>query len=258
MSSTVARTAFATAAVRADEALLSPSERLFDDPYAALFAADADAEAAEGTRRFLDLPFFRDGVRLRTRFIDDVLREALSQGISQVVLLGVGFDARALRMPELASPAVARIFEVDLAEQIETRRSLLDAAGVVVPPSVARVACDFDAPNLEDTLTAGLVVQGFRQGVGTIFVWEGVTAYITRASIDRSLAWMARAAGPGGRVVFDFGHFSFDPEGAPEVMRRHGYSAFEEHGMDELWRRYLPGEAHENAWVARIDRKSVV
>jgi methyltransferase (TIGR00027 family) len=251
MSSTVARTAFAIAAVCADEALLAPSERLFDDPYAALFAAAADAEAAEGTRRFLDLPFFRDGIRLRTRFIDDVLREALSQGISQAVLLGVGFDARALRMPELAARG-ARIFEVDLAEQIEARRSLLDAAGVVAPPFVAQVACDFDAPDFEVTLTEGLVAQGFRPGVGTIFVWEGVTAYITRASIDRSLAWMARAAGPGGRVVFDFGHFSFDPEGASEVMRRHGYCAFEEHGMDELWRRYLPGEAHENAWVARM------
>src|ERR1700733_13949251 len=67
---TVADTAFATAAVRAEEALRPPDERLFEDPYAGLFWA-AGSHAEEGTQRFLSLPFFRDGIRLRTRFIDD-------------------------------------------------------------------------------------------------------------------------------------------------------------------------------------------
>jgi hypothetical protein len=30
----------------------------------------------ESTQRFLDLPFFRDGVRLRTRFLDDCVRDS--------------------------------------------------------------------------------------------------------------------------------------------------------------------------------------
>src|ERR1700690_1707782 len=74
-----------------------PSERLFEDPYASFFAA-AGAHAHESTQRFLDLPFFRDGVRLRTRYIDDAVREGLNAGLDQVVLLGAGFDARGLRM----------------------------------------------------------------------------------------------------------------------------------------------------------------
>ena len=59
----VADTAFSIAVVRAEEALLPEGERLFDDPFAAIFAA-AGAHAAESTQRFLDLPFFRDGIRL--------------------------------------------------------------------------------------------------------------------------------------------------------------------------------------------------
>ncbi|HEY2370442.1 MAG TPA: class I SAM-dependent methyltransferase [Polyangiaceae bacterium] len=55
-------------------------------------------------------PVLRDGVRLRTRYIDDALREAVKGGFDQFVLLGAGFDARALRMPELAPK---RVFEID-------------------------------------------------------------------------------------------------------------------------------------------------
>src|SRR5207344_886697 len=66
---TVADTAYSIAAVRAEE------RDLFDDAFAKHFVAEG-AHAREGTERYLSLPFFRDGVRLRTRYIDDALREA--------------------------------------------------------------------------------------------------------------------------------------------------------------------------------------
>jgi methyltransferase (TIGR00027 family) len=99
-------TAFSIAAVRDDERLLPVKDRLFDDPYAGLFRA-AGAHAEEGTKRFLALPFFKDGIRLRTRFIDDVLGKALEDGIDQIVLLGAGFDARAFRIPAIIARELA-------------------------------------------------------------------------------------------------------------------------------------------------------
>ena len=36
----------------------------------------AGVHAEEGTRRYLALPFFRDGIRLRTRYIDDAAIDA--------------------------------------------------------------------------------------------------------------------------------------------------------------------------------------
>ncbi|HTL32126.1 MAG TPA: class I SAM-dependent methyltransferase [Kofleriaceae bacterium] len=115
-------TAFSIAAVRDDERLLPVKERLFDDPYAGLFRA-AGAHAEEGTKRFLALPFFKDGIRLRTRFIDDVLGKALEDGIDQIVLLGAGFDARAFRIPAIIARR-ARVYEIDLVEQSLTGKTL--------------------------------------------------------------------------------------------------------------------------------------
>ena len=249
-SLTVADTAFSIAVVRAEEGRRPPAQRLFDDPYASFFAA-AGAHAAESTQRFLDLPFFRDGVRLRTRYIDDAVRDGLAAGLDQVVLLGAGFDARGLRMPEIVARR-ASVYEVDTAEQLARKRKVLAAAGVEVPARVRYVPFDFDRADFETALAAALEAQNFRRGRGAIFVWEGVIGYIGSDEIDRSLRFMASEGGPRTRLVFTFAESTFAPETSAERTRRAGFSSCEEVAGDELWRRYLAGEPHPNAFVARI------
>lgn len=246
---TVSDTAYAIATIRANEGGRPEAERLFDDPYAQAFAA-AGAHAAEGTARFLGLPFFQDAIRLRTRAIDDFVREGLAAGLTQIGLLGAGFDARALRMPEIAQ-AKAKVFEVDFPVLLEKKRALLEAAGLAVPEHVVAVPCDF-ADDFEETLIAALEARGFRPGAGAIFLWEGVIAYIDRSAIDRSLRFMARGGGASSRLVVDFGPGAFDPEGPAERARRAGFTSFNEVAFDTLWRRYLPGEPHENAAFPRL------
>src|SRR5689334_2662168 len=234
----VSDTAYSIAVVRAREGEKPEAEQLFEDPYARVFAA-AGAHAAEGTARFFSLPFFQEGIRLRTRAIDDFVREGLAAGLTQIVLLGAGFDARAMRMPEIAR-AGAKVFEVDFPALLEKKRALLEAAGFAVPDHVVAVRCDF-AGDFEAPLTSALEARGFRPGKGAIFVWEGVVAYIDRSAIDRSLRFMARAGGPGSRLVLDFGPNAFDPEGPLERARGAGFTRFDEVGFDILWRRYLRG-----------------
>jgi methyltransferase (TIGR00027 family) len=249
-SRSVADTAFPIAAVRAEECLRSEADRLFDDPYAHLFV-EAGAHVAEPTQRFLDLPFFRDGVRLRTRFIDDAVREGLADGLDQIVLLGAGFDARGLRMPEIQGRR-ARVFEVDTPEQLARKRRILKAAEIAIPANIAHVPFDFDVADLDPTLADALEAKGFRLRAGALFVWEGVIGYIGSDDVDRSLRFMAHAGGPRTRVVFTFGEGSFDPETAAQRTRRAGFTACDELAGDALWRRYLPGEPHPHAGLMRV------
>jgi methyltransferase (TIGR00027 family) len=247
---TVSDTAYTVAVARAEEGELPATERLFDDPYATIFRA-AGGHAAEATARLLALPLVRAGVRLRTRFIDDFLREGLSAGVTQVVLFGAGFDARGLRMPEIAATG-ARVYEVDFAPQLEKKRALLAAAGVPLPGHVAHVACDFMAADFAPALTVGLETAGFGRDRGALFVWEGVTPYIDDPAVDRSLTFMAGAGGRGTRVVFDYGAPRFDPVSAAERTRRASFTAFDEVDGDVLWRRYLPGEPPPMASILRM------
>lgn len=246
---TVSDTAYSIAEIRARESERPEAERLFEDAYARVFAA-AGAHAAEGTARFLGLPFFQDGIRLRTRAIDDFVRDGLAEGLTQIVLLGAGFDARGMRMPEIAR-AGAKVFEVDFPALLEAKRALLDGAGVAVPDYVVPVACDF-ADDFDAALTSALEARGFRPGAGAIFLWEGVIAYIDRSAIDRSLRFMARAGGPRTRLVVDYGSSAFEPEGPLARALAAGFTRFDEVKFDVLWRRYLPGEPHEGAYWPRL------
>ena len=247
---TAADTAYAIAHIRALEANIPAPERLFDDPYAAVFAA-AGEHAREGTERFLSLPFFRDAVRLRTRFFDDFVRDGVAAGARQVVLMGAGFDARGLRLPEIAAQG-ARVYEIDYDALLATKRALLATAGVTPPPYVIHVGCDFRAERFEDDLATTLRARGLRTHEGTLFVWEGVMAYLDAASIARSLRFMASLGGRASRVAFDHGDAPFAPEASLDYLRRHGFSACEETAYDALWRRHLPGEPHENAPWCRV------
>ncbi len=255
-SRTVADTAFSIAVVRAEEGARPEDERLFSDPYAAVFAA-AGAPAAESTQRFLALPFFRDGIRLRTRFLDDRVRDGLAAGLTQVVLLGAGFDARGLRMTEIAARR-GRVFEVDTAYQLDRKRRALASAGVKVPAHVVHVPFEFDTRDLEGELGGALEAGGFEPGVGAMFVWEGVIGYIDDAAIDQTLRFVVAAGGPRSRLAFTFADEALlGAEPMAARTKRCGFASCEAIGSDDLWRRYLPGEPHPNAWLTKVGLATV-
>jgi methyltransferase (TIGR00027 family) len=235
----VTDTAGAIARVRADEAALPPAERLFADPFASLFAAGAGADAV--LEIFSTVPFFRESVRLRTRFIDDFLHRGLTDGLCQVVLLGAGFDCRALRMPELGT-GDRLVFEVDFPSQIEGKRQTLRHASVAIPPSVRFVACDLSSPDFAGQLARDLAANGFRPGAGALVVWEGVVGYLDIEAIERTLGFVAQTGGPGTRLVFNYNRYRFPPKEIAERVSATGFATLEDEGMDSLYRRYLPGE----------------
>ncbi len=243
-------TAYTIAVIRSREAGRPARERLFDDPFAVHFGTGG-AEVEAATERMLGLPFIEESTRLRTRFIDDELRAALARGVDQIVLLGAGFDARGHRIAEIPAQG-ARVYEVDFASQLETKRALLAAGGVTLPPWIAYVPCDFGRPDFDVALGDDLALHGLRGDRPAFFVWEGVIGYIDAGAIDRTLAFAARVTGKGSRLVFTFGAWTFDPEGVVEKTRRAGFSSCENLGFDDLWRRYLPGAPHEYASAARM------
>ncbi len=247
---TVSDTAYAIATIRALEGELAQEQRLFEDPYASIFR-DAGAHAAEATQRFITLPVMSEGVRLRTRFLDDFVRAELASGTRQLVIMGAGFDARGLRLPEITAHA-ARVYEVDFPAQLEHKRGLLAAAGVQVPTHVGYVGCDFMRVEFAPALAAALEVSGFRPRERAAFVWEGVIAYIDDAAIERSLAFMASSGAAGSRLGFDYADMRFDPVPAEERVLRAGFSRFESVGAEALWRRHLGGEPHPYASFLRM------
>jgi len=185
----ISKTAGNMALIRALEFLRSPSQRLFSDPYARHFVpvcqrallGPAHLPAVRTLlERFFDwrAPGARSSGAARTRLIDDWVREALASSVEQVVILGAGFDCRALRMTELEKMPV---FEVDRAALI-TRKERIVGGNHQPPSRIRRLPADFQKDHLGNRLAEA----GWSANRRTLFIWEGVTNYLDTRSVEKS------------------------------------------------------------------------
>jgi methyltransferase (TIGR00027 family) len=265
------KTALGTAIGRALEWYRSDKDRLFEDPFARAFLTP-------GYRLMLDLlrlpgigpallamrerqiPGIMGNLFCRTRFIDDALRNALEKGLDQVVILGAGLDSRAYRMPAVDQ---TRSFEVDHPPTSALKQTRVKRVLGTIPAHISFVPIDFDRQNLDTEMAAA----DFRTGAQTLFIWEGVTQYITAEAVDATFRYVSRAAAAGSGIVFtyikrgiidgsiDFKGkqslfsylkrygvpwvFGIDPAELSRYLAERGFALIEQVGAPEYQKRYL-------------------
>jgi len=130
----------------------------------------------------------------RQTFYDRVVQQYLPE-MAQFVILGAGFDTRALNLPK---DARVRSFEIDTPATVAVKREMLAKAGID-PTGVVFTAADFEK---EDWL-AKLIDAGFDPSQPTLFIWEGVTPYLNRSAVEDTLRKIANTA-KGSVVAFDY------------------------------------------------------
>lgn len=212
-------TAAGIAIVRAIESERPPGERICYDPYARQFVGAALYHSVRFFERIGYGERIGPGVFgflvARERHIDEYLQSCLDEGLSQLVILGAGFDARAYRFPELKDQV--KVFEVDHPATQEVKLARLSKIFGRVPGHVTFVPVDF---NTED-LGQRLLDTGYDEVLKTLFIWQGVTPYLTPDAVDDTLAFVANHAGAGSSIIFDYIYPSIieDPQQHGEVKR---------------------------------------
>ena len=137
-------------------------------------------------------------VNARTHHMDALLVEAVSQGATQVVNLGAGFDSRAYRFRD-RFPQV-RFFELDLPATIAAKRERVMKIFGAVPDRVVLVATDFTARPLDAVLRDA----GYDRTQRTFFIWEGVTMYLPEEANRSTLKFIRSGSASGSSVVYDY------------------------------------------------------
>jgi len=176
------------------ERLLGPEERAMIAEQAVVQALELDFAEARKNIEALSSAIM---MIIRTRFIEERLEQAIREGVSQLVILGAGFDTRAYRLTELLK--ASRVFEVDQPSTQEHKKRRVREAGIEVPSNLTYVTVDFRHDKLGDVLAAA----GYDSGKKTFFIWEGVTMYLPEAAVEETLRWVAAQA-PGSTIIFDF------------------------------------------------------
>ncbi|MGO9214821.1 MAG: class I SAM-dependent methyltransferase [Syntrophales bacterium] len=226
-ANTASRTAQYMAFFRAIETVRHPHKRLFADPYAIYFLNNRFKRVV----RIAALPLFgtliqkiinRKGVGAlssgiaRTKLIDELLQQTISYGVRQVIILGAGFDTRALRLDFLnATPVI----EVDHPDTSDVKVKKLKEFLGRLPSNIYYYQIDFNKQSLADL--AGR--NNFNLSIPTTVIWEGVTNYLTQEAVDATFEFVEKLA-RGSYIIFTYvnKHVLENPqsfEGAVKLLR---------------------------------------
>jgi len=138
----------------------------------------------------------------RTAFFDDIVVQALRKNIPQIVFMGAGYDSRPYRFKETIGGT--RIFELDSQPTQERKKELLKQAGVPIPKQLVFVPINFNTDDLGDVLAKA----GFIKSKQVLFVWEGVTYYLSAKVIDETLSTVKMNSPAGSSICFDYASLS--------------------------------------------------
>jgi len=141
---------------------------------------------------------FRASIVARARFIEDLVKEEVSKGLSQYVMLGAGLDTFAQRHPEIASQL--KIFEIDKPDTQAWKAQRLNEIGHKMPSGLQFVPIDFESG---ESWWDGLINAGFDTKKTALVTSIGVSMYLTREAIKETLQQMTRLA-PGSKFVMTF------------------------------------------------------
>lgn len=195
-------------AYREVESMKQKEDRVCDDSYAALFCIGYNVT---GKKWIPDkkmalwvleriLPGLHNSVVARVRYFDDYLEDSLRRGLDQLVLLGAGYDTRAFRFPQLYKQGV-NVFEVDHPATQQAKKSEIEKFAEKLPAVKVRyVPVDFQ----RDSLGQQLKEHGYQSEAKTLFIWEGVTMYITEDAVNETLQFIANNSGKGSSIIFDY------------------------------------------------------
>ncbi|MFH9552096.1 class I SAM-dependent methyltransferase [Streptomyces sp. NPDC017435] len=194
-------TAVGVARVRALET--ARENPLFRDPLALAFATAGGvgpgsrlperADEAE-QQRWLGVA---SSIIIRTKFLDDLLDRATEAGIRQVVLLGAGMDSRAFRM---TWPAATRLYEVDTAEPLDFKASVLLQEGAVPGCERTPVAVD-----LREDWPGALAAAGHDPALPTVWIAEGLLVYLPEDAVELLLDRIGGLSATGSRMGLTLG-----------------------------------------------------
>ena len=132
----------------------------------------------------------------RTKFFDEVFKQALVENYPQIVFLGAGYDTRPYRFKDYIKQT--EIFELDVPTTQQIKKQFLEASNISIPDKLHFVPINFNKENLCEVL----IKAGFKLDKKTLFIWEGVTEYLIPEAVDSTLEFIHKNS--GNTVAFNY------------------------------------------------------
>lgn len=211
-----------TAISKAVEYMFPPNVRLYEDPYSIEFVTAFTKFYIRlmKSKRFFKMmtgfmervtPGVYGGIVCRSKYMDDAVLKAIEDGFDAVVNLGGGYDTRCLRLKGMER---IEYYHIDLPEVVDAFRAVMSGLPAGLSSNMHFVPIDFNQQSLEEVLMKA----GFDKTKRTLFIWEGVTQYISEEALSRTFEYISSTC-TGSRVVFTYVLESYLAN--PEMFPKH-------------------------------------
>lgn len=135
----------------------------------------------------------------RTKYIDTLFEKAGNETFGQVLILGAGFDSRAVRFHKQL--AGARVFELDSGTTQLMKTMQYIKRGIIVPDNVTFIPINFEI----ECVTSKLEKAGFNKEAKTLLLIEGAVQYLKPELVRQTMASILEMTGPGSRLILEYG-----------------------------------------------------
>jgi len=144
----------------------------------------------------LTIPGILRHYALRKKCAAQLAREAIRDGISQIAILGAGFDALAIEL-QCKSTGV-RFWEIDHPATQHYKQSIVNSAKT---HDIHFIGTDLSLAGLSREL---LKSASFDPGQKTLWIAEGLLMYFSEPAVRRLLEQIREISAPGSRAIFTF------------------------------------------------------
>lgn len=191
-------TAVRVALWRAMHVQVDPSPHVIADEIGLELAAPDEHWRSRGDMHPQGTRGYRASIVGRARYIEDLVLEQLSHGVSQYVILGAGLDTFVQRHPEVTGKL--RVFEIDQPETQAWKERRLRELGRGIPDNLTFVPVDFEAG---ESWREKLIAGGFDLSKPAVITSTGVSMYLTWEANRMTLQEITTFA-PGSMVAMTF------------------------------------------------------
>ncbi len=190
------------------------------------------------------LEWLRPSLAARTRFFDDQVMAAIAAGIDQIVVVGAGYDDRALRFETTG----VTFYEIDHLSTQRDKFRRLRAMGVPTENPVL-VPADFR----RDDVPSALAKSGHRAKSPSLFICEGVLVYLDKKTLKTLFAQLRACAPSKSTLAASLATHSPDVASDKVIAVANSRRRAAE---TEPWRTILPAAAHlqlfeETGWSVK-------
>ncbi len=134
----------------------------------------------------------------RTKYYDEVLTDAVDDGVRKIVIVGCGSDTRAYRFQDLLRARGVQVLECDQAQAIEIKQRMTKRWRGADYVQFLPIDLNDDAwPVLGGWL-------GDNTGPKSLVLMEGVSPYVNERTFNQFLRFLAATLAAGSYVAYDF------------------------------------------------------